>query len=56
MEDRYKSLWKFFETTGSIEAYINYVEFRRLVESEFAEEKQRELNGRESNGTGNQGD
>lgn len=59
MEEQCKILWKFFETTGSVEDYINYIEFRRLTDSEYAKEMdntQRNWYGRESDGTGNQGD
>lgn len=59
MDDRTTSLWKHFETTGLIEDYINYIEFRRLLESEFANETdktKREQYGRKSDGTCDTGD
>ncbi len=53
------NFWNFFEHTGQIEAYLTYLEFRRLTSKEFAEEMdkiQEEKYGRESLRLGNQGD
>jgi len=51
--------WSFFENTGQVEAYLTYLEFRRLTSTEFAEEmdkEQEERYGRESLRACNQGD
>ena len=43
--------WQFFERTGNIEAYLTYLEYRRLTDSEFAKEqdaRQADIYDRES--------
>ncbi len=32
--------WNFFERTGNLEAYLTYLEYRRLTDSEFANEQE----------------
>lgn len=51
--------WFYFQHTGQIEAYLTYIEYRRLTSKEFAEEfdnLQKERYGRENLRLGDQGD